>query len=232
MVKKILIAVPVVLILAGFIFYLSLGAPFDPEKSAFIEMEPPENIDRRIYNSLAGHYTTFLKKSVDTDGEYTLLEIELEPGGGNTPHYHQSFSEEFTSIEGTLGVHVNGENYYLESGESIFADKGDTHYFFNDTDEFITFQVRIEPASPGFEKGLYILYGLINDGKTDEGLPNDILHTALFATYSDTRATGALSVMNPIFSRLAGRAQRQGVEAELVERYYLSHVVEENEEEL
>lgn len=224
--KKIILATVIVLFLGVVIFYLSLGAPFDPEQSEYYDLVPPENLERTIYNSMAGNYTTFVKKSVETNGEYTLLEIDLEPGGENGPHYHLDFSEEFTAVSGTVGVHINGENHYLEEGESKLADTGDVHYFFNNSNEKSTFQVRIEPGSPGFEKSLYILYGLVNDGLVDEeGLPTDILHTALFAAYSDTRASGLLRVMNPIFSRLAGKAQREGIESDLIERYYLSRVI-------
>ncbi|MCH8566711.1 MAG: cupin domain-containing protein [Balneolales bacterium] len=220
-----------VLIIIYFGIIISLGAPFDREKSEYYQMSPPENLVRTIHNPTAGHFTSFLKKAHETDGEYTLLEIQLEPGGSNAPHYHQSFSETFISVSGTTGVYINGSKYHLSEGESMIAEAGDTHYFFNDTDETITFEVKIEPGSPGFEKALYILYGLANDGLSDdEGTPNDIKHTALFAAYSDTRASGPLRILNPIMSRLAGKAQREGIEAELLERYYLSMVQEEEAE--
>ena len=227
--KKVLITVSILIIIAiaGLFFYL--GAPFDAEESPYIHLDPPEDVVRTIYNSEADHYTTFLEKSADTNGEYTLLEIDLEPGGENGPHFHGQFSETFTAIEGPVGVHVNGEDYYLNEGESITADIGDIHYFFNDGDERARFQVKIEPGSPGFEKGLYILYGLINDGKAEEGLPKNPLHTAVFVSYSDTRAPGVLRLVNPIFTRLGGRAQRTGIESELVERYYFSMTEEQAE---
>ena len=227
--KKVLITVSILIIIAiaGLFFYL--GAPFDAEESPYIHLDPPEDVVRTIYNSEADHYTTFLEKSADTNGEYTLLEIDLEPGGENGPHFHGQFSETFTAIEGPVGVHVNGEDHYLNEGESITADIGDIHYFFNDGDERARFQVKIEPGSPGFEKGLYILYGLINDGKAEGGLPKNPLHTAVFVSYSDTRAPGVLRLVNPIFTRLGGRAQRTGVESELVERYYFSMTEEQAE---
>lgn len=226
--KKVFITVVIILFLGLTALFFYLGAPFDPEKSPYIHLDPPENLVRTIYNSGADHYTTFLQKSADTDGKYTLLEIDLEPGGENAPHFHGQFSETFTAIGGPVGVHVNGEDYYLSEGESLTAGIGDIHYFFNHGDDRARFQVKIEPGSPGFEKGLYILYGLINDGKvTDEGLPENPLHTSIFVAYSDTRAPGVLRLINPIFTRLAGRAQRTGVESELVERYYFSMTEEQ-----
>lgn len=229
--KALFILIGLFVLLAAVIFFyiLSLGAPFDPEKSPYINMEQPKNLERTIYNAGAGHSTTFLRKSHETNGEYSLLEIELAPGGENGPHYHNSFSETFIGLEGSTSVYINGEIHNLNAGESAKAEMGDIHYFFNDSDETVRFQVKIEPGSPGFEKSLYILYGLINDGLIDEsGAPEDISHTAVFAVYSDTRTTGALSILNPIFSRLAGKAQREGVESELIETYYLS-MIKENE---
>ncbi|AXJ01775.1 Cupin domain-containing protein [Cyclonatronum proteinivorum] len=229
--KKILISITLLLIAIPFIFLWSLGAPFDRESSEFYTMPPPENLNRTIYNTLAKHHTTFLRKSHETDGAYTLLEITLEPGGSNGPHFHQRFAEIFTGVEGQTGVHVNGTDYQIGPGETVRAEINDVHYFFNDSDETAVFQVRIEPGSQGFEKSLYILYGLVNAGMTDEdGLPLDIAHTAVFAAYSDTRAPGILRLINPVFDRLAGRAQRDGTERALIERFYLSEVSDDPDE--
>lgn len=54
------------------------------------------------YNPLNGEHTKILKSSADTLGEYTLLEVSLMPGGGNPPHYHTRFTEEFIAIEAVL----------------------------------------------------------------------------------------------------------------------------------
>lgn len=226
--KKFLTGIVIVIITALFLVMWSLGPPFNPDDSAYYNMQPPENLNRTIYNTLARHHTTFVRKSHETNAEYTLLEITLEPGGSNAAHFHQKFSEMFTGIEGRTGVHLNGTDYQLGPGESVTALPGDVHYFFNDSPETAVFQVRIEPGSPGFEKALYVLYGLVNDGLTDEeGLPADIQHTAVFVAYSDTRAPGVLRLINPVFDRLAGRAQRSGVEQELIHRYYLSQIRED-----
>lgn len=224
MLKKFVLGLIILVIVAISGLFLSLGAPYDSEASEYYQMSHPENINRTISNSLAKNETTFLKFSEETGGEYTLLEVTLEPGGSNENHYHNKFTEEFTAVEGTLGVRVDDERIYLEPGETHLVERGSVHGFFNDTDEEITFQVKIEPGSQGFEKALYILYGLVNDGLVDEnGIPTDPEHTAIFVVYSDTHAPGILGLASPLFRRLAGSAQRTGTEAELVERYFLSH---------
>ncbi len=221
--KKAIIIIPI-LILAGITgLLIFLGVPYDPAQSAYYHMEPPENLTRTIENSRAGNRTTYVEKSVETGGEYTLLEIELAPGGGNDPHHHSEFSEYFTAVSGTLGLWLNGEEIFLEEGESALADIGDEHAFFNPGGDTITFTVRIEPGHPGFEKSLYILYGLSNDGRVDEdGIPENIYHTAVFATLSDTGSSEVGTLLSWVIRRLAGRAQRMGIEDELIERYYLA----------
>ncbi len=45
---------------------------------------------RKIYNPIQQDCVTFLKTSAETDGEYTLVEVELADGGGL--HYHKTYS--------------------------------------------------------------------------------------------------------------------------------------------
>ena len=222
--KKWLLGFLVLILLFILSLIIYLGAPYNPDESTYIDAEPPNNLVRTIHNPDAGNTVTFLEKSHETDGEYTLLEIELQPGGGNTPHYHSRFSEDFTAIDGTVGIEMEGEEILLDESNSAKAEAGEVHRFFNPGEEPVMFEVLIEPGSPGFEKALYILYGLANDNLTnDDGIPHNLHHTAVFATYSDTRATGIQGmILGPIIDRLAGRAQRTGIEKDILDRYYFS----------
>ena len=219
-----LIYVGLVLIVAGAVaFWTFLGTPYDPENASYLTTEPPDNLVRTIEHESAGNITTFAAKAHETDGAYTLLDIELKPGGENAVHYHEAFAETFTAVSGTLGITLDGEEVLLDEGESATAPVGTSHNFFNPTDETIRFEVKIEPGHEGFERALYMLYGLDRDGKVSEDGFDNIYHTALFVMMSDTRGDGALRVMRPLFNRLAGRAQELGIEDELMERYYITH---------
>ena len=55
---------------------------------------------RVINNPIFDDTVTFVKTSKETGGEYTLLEIQLSPGGGNPLHYHFDYEETFTAKEG------------------------------------------------------------------------------------------------------------------------------------
>lgn len=58
----------------------------------------------------------------------------------------------------------------LNPGESKKIELKEWHLFENPTDEDVKFRVRLEPASEGFEKIIYIVYGLARDGHVNEKL--------------------------------------------------------------
>src|ERR671916_2516973 len=114
--------------------------------------ETRENARRRYYHPLQRDYATFLESSAETGGEYTLIEIEVAPGGGNAPHYHKTYDEHFEVLNGTLEVMAGGETHSLRPGERAVAPKNTLHNFHNPTGEPTTFLVTLRPGSPGFEK--------------------------------------------------------------------------------
>lgn len=177
-------------------------------------------MSRTIHNPIIKDRVTFAKTAEETDGAYSLLEIELQPGGGNEMHYHKQFSEAFTAVDGELGVEVEGETFTLQPGESTTVAVGVKHRFFNPTDRPIRFTVKLEPGSHAFEQSLRILYGLARDGKTNaRGIPTKMAHLALLAEMSDTRATGILSLVWPLLRWAARRARKKGVDKELIRQY-------------
>ncbi len=59
---------------------------------------------RTIVNPIIKDTVTFLKTPEETNGQMTEAEITLMPGGGNPLHYHKTYSETFSALEGELGV--------------------------------------------------------------------------------------------------------------------------------
>lgn len=52
-------------------------------------------------------------------------------------------------------------------------------------------KIKLERASEGFEKGLYILYGLARDGKSSNGgIPDYLLYSAVIFPKSDIWPAG------------------------------------------
>jgi mannose-6-phosphate isomerase-like protein (cupin superfamily) len=175
---------------------------------------------RRIYNPIQKDYATFLQTSEETCGEHTLIEIEVAPGGGTTPHYHLTYAEHFEMISGALEVMVGGETRTLTAGEKAVAPKNTLHNFHNANDETTTFLIELRPGSSGFEKALRVAYGLASDGLSNsKGLPKNLYHTALLFEWGEGRLPGVFAILEPLFRLLAKRARRKGIDRELEARY-------------
>lgn len=175
---------------------------------------------RRYYHPGQKDYATFLKTAEETGGEYTLIEVEVAPGGGNAPHYHKTYDEHFEVLEGTLEVMAGGETHVLRPGDTALAPKNTLHNFRNRTGEPTTFLVTLRPASPGFEKALKAAYGLAADGLTRaDGTPKSIYQLAVLLEWSEMRVPGVFTVIEPLLRLLAKRARSKGVDRELEERY-------------
>jgi quercetin dioxygenase-like cupin family protein len=178
------------------------------------------NAERRYYHPLQKDHATFLETSEETGGEYTLIEIEVAPGGGNPPHYHKTYDEYFEVVEGALEVLVGKETLTLRPGEKAVAEKNTLHRFRNPTAEPTTFLVKLRPGSAGFEKALKAGYGLAADGRTfADGTPKNPYHLAVLLEWSEMRVPGVFTLAEPLLSLLAKRARRKGIDRELNEEY-------------
>lgn len=199
-------------------------AVLSPAMSARVIETPTVEVagvaSRRIYNPIQKDAVTFLQTAEETNGAYSLLEMEVAPGGGNDLHFHSSFAEKFTVISGEFGVQVGKEAFSLKSGESATAPKMSLHRWFNNTSEMAIVRVELTPGNTGFERSLRIAYGLAQDGlMNDKGIPKNIAHLALLIELADTGLPGIFSVIAPLMRLIAARARRRGVEQELIKRY-------------
>jgi quercetin dioxygenase-like cupin family protein len=173
------------------------------------------NLEKTIYNGEGNYSATFLKTGNDTNGAYELVQVELEPRGGNDWHYHKSFSEEFTVVEGQVTIGRNGREVTLGKGQSAVADREDMHFFKNARSEKSVLLVKIAPAS-GLEKTLRVAYGLINDGLLKEDMTKNPWHMALLLGYSESYLQGLPGwFQEPLIIALAKIAQWRGEDREL-----------------
>ena len=182
--------------------------------------ENPAGEDRRYYHPVQKDYTTFLETSEETGGDHTLLEIELAPGGGNTPHYHKTYDEHFEVVEGTLEVLVGKETRVLRPGQKAVAPRNTLHRFRNPGEERARFLVELRPGSAGFEKAIKAGYGLARDGRVRaDGTPKNLYHLAVLLEWSEIRLPGVFTIAEPLLRFLAKRARRKGIDRELEARY-------------
>ncbi len=178
-------------------------------------------MQRKIVNPLIKDTVTFLQTVEESKGTVTELEITLMPGGGNALHYHKTYSETFTAIEGKLGLRLGKrETKILNPGESHTVEPMSVHSFFNPSDTEIKFHITIAPGHAGFENSLRIGYGLAADGLTNKKtIPKSIKHTALLVCMSDMNVPGVLTLIFPLLKRIANKARATGEEQRLINKY-------------
>ncbi|MBC8033021.1 MAG: cupin domain-containing protein [Chitinophagaceae bacterium] len=181
-----------------------------------------QKIAKRVFvNPAYKDKVTVLKTSAETGGAYSLGELEVAPGGGNPMHTHDAFEETFTAISGVLGVVLHDKKYLLQPGESITVPINAPHHFFNSTNETVTCHVRFTPGHEDFVKGLAISYGLARDGATTKkGVPKSLTHLALLISLTNTKPTGLMGWLFPLFRSLAKKAKAKGIEGALLDKYY------------
>jgi quercetin dioxygenase-like cupin family protein len=175
---------------------------------------------RRYYSPVQKDAAIFLETSEETEGERTLIEIEVAPGGGPKPHYHKTYTEYFEVLDGTLEVLVGKETRTLRAGQKVLVPRNTLHRFRNATDETVRFLTEMRPGQPGFEKTLKVGYGLAADGLTfSDGTPKNPYHMALLLDWAEIRVPGLFSLIDPLMRLLARRARRKGIDRQLEARY-------------
>ena len=175
---------------------------------------------RTFANPAINDSATFLKTSEETNGEYTLIEIELGKSDGPPLHYHNAFSETFQVQDGVLYLQVGKKIHILQVGESVTVPPGTNHRFYNESEEIVKFHITLNPGHAGMENFIKIFYGLASDGLTDKkGKPKKFAHLAVALVISDSNAPGWMSLLSPVIRSVARRAKKDGTEKWLLDRY-------------
>lgn len=177
-------------------------------------------MERKIYNPIQKDQVIFLKTHADTNGEYTLVEVELADGGGVGLHYHKTYSEKFDCLEGEVQVQLDKTIHQLKPGQSATAAPNIKHLFRNRSGKPCKFLVELRPASRGFEQSLQIGYGLAGDGLCKpNGFPKDKLALAWLFDISESNLPGWMSIFEFVLRKQAKRARAKGIDADLIARY-------------
>lgn len=209
-----LIGLPFFLILAIYFSILVFASFYPP-----LDTSVGNRTDRTVYNSDGYYRSTFLKTGRETNGAYELIQVEVEPHGGNGWHYHKNFDEFFTVLKGKAMVGKNDQELIVNEGDSAMAKRGEMHFFANPTDSTILLQVRVAPAM-GLEKSIRVAYGLANDGLFDGEMTKNPWHMALLLGYSGSYLPGIPGfIQEPLINSLAKIAQGRG-EDKALEKYF------------
>lgn len=177
-------------------------------------------MERKIYTPIQKDQVIFLKTAADTNGEYSLVEVELADGGGVGLHYYKTYTEKFDCLEGEVRIQLGKKIYSLQPGQSATALPTINHLFRNRSGNPCKFLVELRPASRGFEQSLQIGYGLANDGLTKStGFPKDKLALAWLFDISESNLPGWMSLFEFILRWQAKKARKKGIDKQLTERY-------------
>lgn len=166
--------------------------------------------DRTIVNGEGNYSATFVKTGAETNSAYELVQVELEPYGGNDWHYHSDFKESFTVLDGVVRIGEDGKDTLLYKGDSTYVNKKHMHFFKNARGEKSVLLVKIAPAG-ALEKTLRVAYGLINDGLLRNDMTENPWHMVLLLAYSESYLPGMPSwFQEPLIKSLAKIAQWKG----------------------
>jgi len=169
---------------------------------------------RTIENSITGERATLLATGDQTNGEYVRIRNETIAGSQGVPmHYHTTFTETFTVLEGLLDVCIGSRKHHrvLRKGETVTVPMGTAHRWWNASAEPVVFEVEVSPAR-NFEQALRAQFGLANDGRTtDQAIPRNIFELALIYELAESYVAGVpLFLQKTIFAVLARVARRIG----------------------
>jgi quercetin dioxygenase-like cupin family protein len=74
----------------------------------------------------------FLQSRNGTASSLNLFEMTLEPNGRMpVPHYHESWDETVYGLTGTTTWRIDGRDFDVSPGESVFIRRGVVHGFIN-----------------------------------------------------------------------------------------------------
>ena len=96
-----------------------------------------------------GHRITHKVSGADTDGAYSLLEVELD-GDGPPQHIHKTEDEAFYVLEGEINVLLGERTFKAKAGTFVRIPRGTVHTFSRIEKKFAKVLAIFTPA--GFEK--------------------------------------------------------------------------------
>jgi quercetin dioxygenase-like cupin family protein len=143
-----------------------------------------------LTNETTGETITFLETAADSGGEYTLIEVEVAPGGGvPMAHVHPYQSETFEIVSGELSMKAGRDRLVAQPGDVVTVAPGQVHKFWNATAYPVRFRCTVAPALQ-FEQFIETMFALGADGKLSRrGMPSPLRLAAIAnAHFADSRA--------------------------------------------
>ncbi len=117
-----------------------------------------------------GVQMTLLATSDDTNGAWSLIENEADPGQGPAPHWHEEMTEGIYILEGEVNFEIDGEDRQAGPSEFILILPRKVHTFTVVSNEPARYLILASPG--GFEGYFEELQEL--RAEKDEWPPSDM----------------------------------------------------------
>jgi quercetin dioxygenase-like cupin family protein len=137
-------------------------------------------------NPITGEHGAVRLGTEDTPDKRIVTDLRVRPGGAVIgEHVHPSIDERFTVISGKIGYRLNGKDGVATGGDVLEIERGMVHDWWNAGDNEARVIVEVMPADR-FEIMISTLFGLANDGKTNEkGVPSPLQMAVIAQEFSD-----------------------------------------------
>lgn len=101
----------------------------EPSKPEVTKLQKPKIVKQNEGNKLnvLGDNQKIKLTGEDTNGKYTLIEQNNEPGIGIPPHVHENEDEVFQVLSGEVEMSIGNQTTTLKAGDLIFCPRGISH---------------------------------------------------------------------------------------------------------
>ena len=126
-----------------------------------------------LHNPVTGELIRFVKAAADTNGEYVVVDVIVEPDGCvAAAHVHPYQTETFEVLEGEVTFKVDGKKVVAKAGGTLVVEPGSAHKFWNSGSTDARFRCVVRPALQ-FEQLIETMFSLAQNGKTNKkGMAN------------------------------------------------------------
>ena len=142
-----------------------------------------------LHNPVTGELIRFVTAAADTNGEYVVVDVVVEPNGSvAAAHLHPYQTETFEVLEGEVTFRLGGKKIVARTGDTVVAKPGTAHKFWNSGSVDARFRCEVRPALQ-FERLIETMFSLAQEGRTNKkGMPNPFqLSVIANAHFDDVR---------------------------------------------